>query len=86
MQREKRGRIRNRPPVDTSLPIERRIIDAVAWMVHVRRWNPHVMYLTPEDMAKLEPRYRGEVGGIRVRLGKKNYSMLYADCYYGIRI
>lgn len=60
--------------------LERRILDAVIKMVHVRKWQPKVLYLDPEDYASWlvvrNGRDLSEVAGIEVRKGK--YSRLYA--------
>jgi hypothetical protein len=66
-------------------PIERRILDALIHMVHVRRWKPKIIYLTEADMVRLPPQYRNDqIDGIPVRLGSR--SMFYADCRYGVVI
>lgn len=66
--------------VDRSLPIERRILNAVIYVVHVRGSKPKAIYLTPDDMAQLKlVRHRSEIDGIPVRIGK--VSKLYGDCW-----
>ena len=75
--------------VDDSLPIERRILNALIYVVHVRKRRPKAIYLTEEDYALFRKkrrtvRERTEVDGIPVRIGKR--SVLYSDCWWGRRI
>lgn len=75
---------RKRTP--SGIPIERRIIDAMIWLVHARKWTPKVIYLTETDMARLPEPYRKRryIDGIPVRIGRQ--SILYADHYRGVTI
>jgi hypothetical protein len=76
----RRQRFRN--PDD---PIERRIIDALVHLVHVRKWQPRAIYLAEEDMAKLPRKYQhDQINGLPVRVGAR--SALYADCGYRVLI
>lgn len=66
--------------------IERRILDALIWVVHVRGWKPYRIYLTETDLALLpaENRFVMSIGGLEVRVGKR--SVLYADCWRAKKI
>lgn len=79
----KRLLTRRRPKNDTR-SIERRILDAMVYLIHVRRWKPKVIYLTEADRAQLQLRHQSYIDGIEVRIGKS--SMLYATSYHGVWI
>lgn len=70
--------------VNVDQSIERRILDALIYIVHTRKAKPKAIYLTPDDLSLLEPRYRESIDGLPVRVGKQ--SMLYSESWWGRRI
>lgn len=70
--------------------VERRILDAVIKMVHVRKWRPKIIRLSPADYRQFRAnrrtwRERNYIGGLEVRQGKT--SRLFADHgYSGVSI
>lgn len=67
--------------VDRTLPIERRILNALIYIVHIRKRKPKAIYLTKADMALLPRKHRRQIDGIPVRQGSS--SMFFSDCWWG---